>query len=137
MRPLILLGGRLASGKDTVADYLVESRGYVKLGMSDPLNEAMMKLNPWVGTQSDVYGMPGGARRYRDILTQVGYVKAKEMFSEVRRLLQVFGTEVGRELFSDSVWVDIAKRRLKDALATGAPGAILTGVRFPNELDIG
>lgn len=129
---LIGLGGLLRSGKDTFADYLVEKHGYVKVQMSDPLHEAMMTLDPIV----DVW--PGEGEpvtdHYQWLVGKVGYVEAKK-YPEVRRLLQVLGTEIGRKMFGENVWVDLAGRKIDELRATGKP-VVITGLRYPNEIEM-
>lgn len=149
MTKIIGIGGRLASGKDAVADHLVENHGWVKIGMSDALGEALYQLNPWipVGIPPKVGKFQMLARllerkrgretfttveRYRDVVDRLGYTEAKTN-DEVRRLLQKLGTEVGRRIISESTWTDIVVRRAKEAAKT-APGVIITGIRFENEL---
>lgn len=125
--PLVLgLGGKLRSGKDTVADYLVHEYGFVKIGMSDAVNEAMKLINPIVSADE------GYIERYAALVERVGYAAAKEN-PEVRRLLQKLGTEVGRHMMGQNVWVDIAERKIREQWAQGKPVA-LTGMRFPNEI---
>lgn len=136
MTHIIGIGGKLASGKDAIADYLVEKHGWAKLGMSDALAEALEVLNPHIPVENSVLGIISSTSwvRYKDYLSEHGYVKAKEN-PEVRRLLQVLGTQVGRELISESVWTDIVARRARTA-SRFAPGVIITGIRFPNELEL-
>lgn len=126
--PLVGIGGLLASGKDTVADYLVEHHGYTKLNMSEPLHEAMLALNPIVSPGLDP------VLRYGELVAAVGYTAAKEN-PEVRRLLQALGTEVGRKMFGENVWVDIAGRKIDALRAEGKP-VVITGIRYPNELEM-
>lgn len=155
MTKLVGIGGLLASGKDTVADYLVEKHGWVKMGMSEPLADALSTLNPWIVVHDDEKekgrewhtfyaviesGVPLFPElpknklyvKYHDLIDVVGYTQAKEVL-EVRRLLQVLGTEVGRDMIGINTWVDIAERRIVEARAEGK-SVILTGVRFYNEL---
>lgn len=154
MSKIIGIGGKLASGKDAVADHLVENHGWVKLGMSDALAEALYTLDPMVPaygwTQkmgwfrnwvfNALFGKDKAAighafyLPYSYLVDEFGYVEAKTN-DEVRRLLQKLGTEVGRKIISESVWTDIVVRRAKEAAKT-APGVIITGIRFPNELDM-
>lgn len=134
MTKLIGIGGRFSSGKDAVADYLVEQHGWVKMGMSDPLADALYTLNPMIGLTLDLSGendryVPA---HYQTFVDQVGYTEAKKN-PEVRRLLQVLGTEVGRNMIGQNTWVDIAERRIK-AVRAESKSVILTGVRFHNEL---
>lgn len=129
--PLIGLGGKLTAGKDVVADYLVEKHGYVKLGMSDALHDAMMVLNPIVyvnHTYDEEF-------TYVEAIQEYGYVKTKELFPEARRLLQALGTEVGRKMFGENVWVDIMTRKIQERRDAGLSVAV-TGIRFPNELEM-
>lgn len=131
--PLIGLGGRLRAGKDAVADHLVEKHGYVKLGMSDALHEAMLVLDPIVAfeTAGDFYdAVP---IRYSTAIERYGYVKTKLIYDEARSLLQKLGTEVGRQMFDENVWVNIIARKIDDLRGAGHP-VVVTGIRFPNEL---
>jgi predicted kinase len=127
---VIGLGGRLRAGKDEVASHLAREHGYTVIGMSDALHEAMLALDPIV----DVGPLYGDIEfeRYSDVVAQVGYVEAKKR-PEVRRLLQPLGTEVGRGLIGENVWVDITARKIERLLAEGHSVA-LTGCRFENEL---
>ena len=137
MSRLIGLGGKLRAGKDAVGDYLEEKHDFVKLGMSDALNEALLKLNPWipkeplgpvVGTTVTSY------ERYQTLHDAVGYVEAKKN-PEVRRLLQVLGTEVGRDMIDPDVWVNIAEKKIREHWANGK-SVVITAMRFPNEIEM-
>ena len=140
---VIGLAGKLRSGKDTVADYLVEKHGWLKLGMSDPLWDALRKLDPLVGVDEDA--RLGEGRAYplsyvldnleaeNNLTPEEAYVEAKKI-PEVRRLLQALGTEVGRDMIGPYTWIDIMTGRAERALQDGAPGVVVTGIRFPNEV---
>ena len=45
---IIGLSGYAQVGKDTVANYLVEKYGFVKVSFADPIREALYKLDPKV-----------------------------------------------------------------------------------------
>lgn len=129
---LIGLGGKLRAGKDAVGDYLEEKHGYVKLGMSDALNEALLKLNPYIHLEP---GHPlGEFVLYKFLHDAVGYVEAKKN-PEVRRLLQVLGTEVGREMIDPDVWVRIAEKKILRLWENGK-SVVITAMRFPNEIEM-
>jgi len=149
MTQIVGIGGKLASGKDAVSDYLVETHGWKKLGMSDALADALYALNPYIllptalgwknrftAWLARVFRVPPRDVyvRYAWLVDAFGYTEAKT-YVESRRLLQVLGTEVGRNMISDSVWTDIMERKVKEAVAEGYPGVIVTGIRFPNELE--
>jgi hypothetical protein len=74
-------------------------------------------LNPLLGDNS----------RVEDLVNEYGWEVAKSN-AEVRRLLQVFGTEVGRKLFGETFWIDQAFKR-----ANEYERVVFSDVRFPNE----
>jgi hypothetical protein len=118
---LIGLHGFAQSGKDTVAGIL-KDYGYEQIILARPILEALVRLNPIV--QSDNRGR---LHRFNSILLEEGYEGAKQT-TEFRRLMQVFGTEVGRDLFGENVWLDAAARKME-------PGRlyVISDVRFHNE----
>jgi len=82
---IIGLSGRAGSGKDEVAKVLVDLYGYKRIAFADAIRDALYELNPLVSDRI----------RVADLVDEYGWDFAKKNF-EVRRLLQVFGTEVGR-----------------------------------------
>ena len=53
---------------------------------------------------------------------------------EIRRLQQVLGTEVGREVLGESIWVDTGMAKVAKAHARGVP-VVATDCRFDNEAE--
>lgn len=143
--PLIGIGGWMTSGKDRLADFLVEDFAYGKTFMSEPLLEAVLALHPdggpWVRLDRSVtvpplravtWG-PGEYVRFGELVEKVGYTATKE-HADARAYLQGLGTEVGRKMFGEDVWTDIARRKLEALHAKGP--AVITGLRYQNELDM-
>lgn len=132
MTPRIIgLGGALRSGKDAIADRLVERHGFTKFGMSDALLEHALINDPYIPLESIPTGLgteQGTFVRFSHLVNTIGYVEAKKN-PEVRRYLQADGTEGGRRFFYEDVWVDKIAERI-----AGVERAVITGVRFPNEL---
>lgn len=116
---LVGLSGYAQSGKDTAANALREL-GYERIAFADVLRSAVYALNPL---------LPDG-RRVQDIVDEMGWDRAKVNFTEVRTLLQRMGTEVGRNLLGDNIWVDTALRNLSDD-----GKYVVTDCRFPNEAE--
>lgn len=141
---VIGLGGKLRAGKDEIADHLVRHHGYVKIGMSDALHEAMLALDPIVivdefvqypeGAPGYGWNTPRKQMRYAELCEAVGYTEAKKK-PEVRRLLQALGTEVGRKMIGEDTWTNIVRRRIDEFEKRGIP-VVLTGLRYPNELQL-
>lgn len=114
---IIGISGYASSGKDTVAQILVDKFGYKRMAFADSIRDILYTLNPLA--QKGIY--------IKQLVDEYGWDIAKQD-PEVRRLLQVLGTEVGREFFGDDIWVDtlIAKIEPEDKV-------VITDVRFPNE----
>jgi dephospho-CoA kinase len=119
-RQIIGLTGYAQSGKDTLGKYLVEQKGFTRVSFADGVREALYNLNPTFGMYS---------YELRKIVDSYGWEKAKEN-SEVRELLQRMGTEVGRQMFGENVWIDLALKK-----AQGLDKIVFTDVRFPNEAE--
>lgn len=116
------LHGFAGAGKDEVAKILAEY-GYERKAFADVLREALYVLNPIVTWDS--YSR---AFRVQDIVDEVGWEDAKRNFDEIRRMLQVLGTEVGRQMIDQNVWVDSVFKTLDPDKKY-----VFTDVRFKNE----
>lgn len=119
---IIGLSGYAQTGKDTVAEHLIKQYGYRRVAFADPIREALYKLNPQVslGEFSHVH--------LSQAVNGLGWEETKRQSPETRRLLQVMGTEVGREMFGQDFWVNQAMKN-----AGKFDKIVLTDVRFPNE----
>lgn len=124
MTAVIGLSGLKGCGKDTAAQALIED-GWTRLAFADPLRAMLYALDPLIG---DCDGTQPHAMRWQEYMDAVGYDQAKK-HPEVRRLMQVFGTEVIREQYGQDAWVNLAARKIREN-----PGNyVLTDVRFDNE----
>jgi hypothetical protein len=128
---IIGVTGYAQNGKDTVGNILVEEYGYERLTLADPVKEAVLRLDPYIpdpryyaSEEPEDYVV-----RLSQYIEEVGPEEAKK-HPEVRRLYQVMGTEVGRELLGEDIWIDAAEYGM-------VPGTnyVITDVRFPNEAD--
>lgn len=122
---IIGLSGYAQVGKDTVANYLVDNYGFVKVSFADPIREALLKLNPHV---SDYPGLPNVKLSW--IVKHSGWEEVKQSSPYVRSLLQRMGTEVGREMFGKDFWVNQGLLRAREH-----ENVVFADVRFPNEAD--
>ncbi len=126
---LISFSGYATVGKDAAADLLVSRAGFVKTYMSKPLEQALLTLNPWIVDHKE-----STIERFADLHTNLGYTSTKE-FEEVRRLLQILGTEIGRNMIGENVWLDLVFEEIRNLRALDKSVAV-TGVRNLNELTL-
>jgi hypothetical protein len=135
----IALSGYGGVGKDSLADCLIAEHGFKRYAWADTLRLAAEALNPIVGTtivpdEDRRNGPVTVVIRYKDALETYGYVQAKKQFPEFREVLQKLGTDVGRNLISDNVWVDATLARIGRECGPD-DNIVLTDTRFPNEAD--
>ncbi len=126
---LIGLLGRAGSGKDTVADAIIESvglsqanRGIVRIAFADKLKDVL----------SDVYGIP---RHYFDDRGLKNTPNKKLGGKTPRQAAQLIGTEGFRNLIDQDTWTNYAMTRADEWLAEEGVNVVITDVRFDEEFN--
>lgn len=116
--------GYARSGKDTVAEYLTKNHEFTRRAFADPMREALVRLNPRinVGEMVGVY--------LQDAVNNLGWDVLKEYSEDARRLMQRMGTEVGRQMFGEDVWVNKAMQGIEPE-----DNVVFSDVRYGNEAD--
>lgn len=124
---IICLSGFARSGKDTAANVLVEKYGFKKLAFADKLRQFLYATNPIIGT----YG--GDTVYLQDWIDEHSWEGAKDTFfaPEIRRLMQKCGTEAGRQVVGQDIWVD----SLLNNLTSKDAKVVIPDARFLNEFD--
>lgn len=124
---IIGLSGYARSGKDEAAKALV-AMGFQRTAFADKLREFLYALNPIV----DVYSQ----YRVQDVIDEYGWDGYKETSwgPEIRELLQRLGTDCGRELIGDTVWIDATLGRFENP-CSHMVDLVVTDCRFPNEAE--
>lgn len=124
---LIGIGGYARSGKDTLGQLLKKNETWnpiIVRSLGEYVNEKLTELNPRVGDKG----------LYREVISEYGdYEKAKSEVPEIRKMLQFYGTEIGRNL-DENYWIRLAWDDLS-FYDQFAEAIIFTGIRFRNELD--
>ncbi|MFF3312474.1 hypothetical protein [Streptomyces sp. NPDC002952] len=135
--------GRARVGKDTAGKWLVDERGYRRVGFADALKEAALKVDPIVhatAERSSAYGYGGEVvpvwdaetHYLSDIVRRMGWEAAKDEFPEVRRILQELGASI--RALDPEFWLRIALAKTQEANEAGVP-VVITDVRYPNEAE--
>lgn len=117
---LIGLCGAAGAGKNTVAARLRERWGFVELSFAAPLYRMVAEMT----------GLPTSALQDRALKER----QIDWLGKSPRELLQMLGTEFGRGMISEDIWVLRAMSEF-DSIASGGrfPGCVITDVRFDNE----
>ena len=117
------LSGYAHAGKDTVATMLVERLGFASGSFAAALKRMLVALDPIVLDGRRMSEVDGATAATPDgpVLTET----AKQI-PEVRRLLQRLGTEAGRRVLGEDIWVRTLLERAPARL-------VVSDCRFPNE----
>jgi ribonuclease HI len=122
--------GLARSGKDTVADRLVERHGFTRFAMADKLKVAALALDPLVPDLRSNAPPCAPPLRLSEVVSAVGWHDAKAQ-QEIRRTLQRLGSEAGWMLHGEALWTHHVQFGI-DALPADAP-IVITDVRMPYE----
>ncbi|MBT2544483.1 hypothetical protein J7E99_28240 [Streptomyces sp. ISL-44] len=123
--PLVGFAGAARSGKDTAAEALL-SVGWQRKAFADKVKDMLYALDPVMAEKE--YAESVTSLRYE--VDGCGWETTKDVYPEVRQYLQRLGTEGGRAVLGENVWVDAL---LRDRETWGP--TVITDVRFPNEAD--
>ncbi|MEW1694512.1 hypothetical protein [Streptomyces sp. NPDC091278] len=125
--PLIGLAGAARSGKDTAAQALV-AEGWTRRAFADKVRDMLYATDPILIDEA----CRGGVTTLQRQVDAHGWDVVKEMYPEVRRMHQGLGTEGGRAILGEDVWVNALFR---DYEAWGPTPTVITDVRFTNEAE--
>lgn len=142
---LLSISAPAGGGKDYLADYLVENHGFVKMRFAQPLYEAVSVITGL--TPAEVEAVKEGKFSVvrHSLLPSDNWPVLKD---NMRKILQMVGTEIGRDLWNQNNWVNHLGRRIDGVLAHGRQGygspqdgepyngIVVTDTRFPNEFDM-
>ena len=120
---IIGIAGRKGAGKDTAARKLVSHYGFTVVKFATPLKQMTEAYLRSCGV-----GLETIDRLVNGDLKEVPNAHFQGLTS--RYFQQKLGTEFGRELIGDRIWIDAFK-----AACYGHPRIVNTDLRFPNELD--
>ncbi|MEU9560344.1 hypothetical protein [Streptomyces fumanus] len=120
--------GKARSGKDTAGARLVYNWAFTRLAFADPLKRMALQLDPEIPSPYN----RNDTKRLSAIVGAYGWETAKDMYPEVRRLLQRMGQTV-RELDED-FWVDVLMDKVRQGDRWNMP-VVVTDCRYRNEAE--
>jgi len=120
--------GFIGSGKGTVADILVNKKDFTKISFADSLKDATAAIFGW--PRALLEGDTDESREFRETKDE-WWSKKTGLHITPRNMLQKLGTEAGRDVIHDDLWVLSAERKIGMY-----KNVVIPDVRFPNEMDI-
>jgi hypothetical protein len=124
---LIGVVGFAGSGKGTIGDVLIRDHQFVRLSFADALKDAVSGIFGW-----DRAMLEGDTKESREWREQPDEWWSKKFGYQVtpRLMLQKMGTEAGRDVFHDEIWIHTVAKRLEKL-----EHVVIPDVRFGNEIE--
>jgi hypothetical protein len=124
---IIGIVGFAGSGKGTVGDILIRDYDFHRLSFADGVKDAVAVIFGWPR-----HLLEGDTSESRDFRETKDEWWSEKFGYEVtpRFMMQKMGTEAGREVFHDQLWVHALARK-----AEQYKNVVIPDVRFPNEIE--
>lgn len=126
---IIGICGFIGSGKDTVADYLVNFHEFRRESFASTLKDAVAAVFGWDRTMLE--GRTKEAREWREQVDSWWAAKLDMPTLTPRWVLQYWGTEVCRKAFHDDIWIASLENKLRNS----RDNIVISDCRFPNEIE--
>ncbi len=120
--------GLIGSGKDTVADYLVNFHEFRRESFASTLKDAVSAVFGWDRTMLE--GRTKEAREWREQVDSWWAERLDMPTLTPRWVLQYWGTEVCRRGFHDDIWIASLENKLRNS----RDSVVISDCRFPNEI---
>ena len=127
---IIAISGLIGSGKDTVADYLVNVHGFRRDSFANNLKDAVSAIFGW--DRQLLEGNTKKSRLWREEVDVWWAIRLGIPELTPRWILQNIGTDVIRNSFHNDIWV----ASLENKLRKGTDDIVISDVRFTNEVEI-
>lgn len=125
---IVGITGYARVGKDALASAFVDQLNWTRHGFADALRDVLYALNPIVVVEDGTCSM-------QRLVDTHGWEVAKDTMAGspygTRSLLQRLGTEGGRKILGDNIWIDTLMRKVDNP----DHSFVVPDVRFPNEAD--
>jgi hypothetical protein len=120
--------GFIGSGKDTVADYLVNFHEFRRDSFAATLKDAVSSVFNW--DRELLEGRTKQAREWREQVDSWWAERLNMPNLTPRLILQLWGTEVCRRGFHDDIWIASVENKIRNS----KDNIVISDCRFPNEI---
>jgi hypothetical protein len=128
VKMIIGICGFIGSGKDTVADFLVNFQGFRRESFANTLKDACAAVFGW--DRDLLEGRTKESREWRERVDPWWAERLGIPQLTPRYVLQQWGTEVCRRGFHDDIWI----ASLENKLRKSNDSVVISDCRFPNEI---
>ena len=125
---IIGICGLIGSGKDTVADYLVNVHEFRRESFAGTLKDAVAAVFGWDRTLLE--GRTKASREWREQVDTWWAERLNMPHLTPRWVLQYWGTEVMRKSFHDDIWIASIENKIRNL----RDNVVISDCRFPNEI---
>ena len=125
---IIGICGFIGSGKDTVADYLVNFHEFRRESFAATLKDAVAAVFGWDRVLLE--GRTKEAREWRESVDTWWAARLDMPTLTPRWVLQYWGTEVCRRAFHDDIWIASLENKIRNS----KDNVVISDCRFPNEI---
>lgn len=119
--------GLIGSGKDTIADYLVNIHEFRRDSFAATLKDAVSAVFGW--DRNMLEGRTRSSREWREQPDEWWTERLGQQITP-RYILQQWGTEVCRRGFHDDIWIASLENKLRNS----RDNVVISDCRFPNEI---
>lgn len=126
---IIGICGFIGSGKDTIADFLVNEHEFHRESFAGTLKDAVSSVFNW--DRELLEGRTKEAREWREQVDPWWAERLNMPNLTPRWVLQYWGTEVCRKGFADNIWIASLENKLRQT----KENVVISDCRFPNEIN--
>jgi len=126
---IIGIVGFIGTGKDTIADYLVNIHEFRRESFAGTLKDAVAAVFGW--DRDLIEGRTRQAREWREQVDPWWSQRLNIPNLTPRWVLQYWGTEVCRRGFHDNIWIASLENKLRNS----KDDIVISDCRFPNEIN--
>jgi hypothetical protein len=128
---LIGICGFKGSGKDTIANYLVRNKAFMKLSFASATKDVLHCIFGW--NRQLLEGDTQKSREFRETVDEWWSNRLGIPNLTPRKMMQMIGTEIFRNHFHDEIWISIVEKQIIDNLNEYI---VISDCRFPNEIEM-
>ena len=125
---IIGIAGLIGSGKNSVADYLVQQYGFTQLSFAASVKDCLAAIFGW--NREDLEGLTPASRAWREqVDTWWAARLGIENFSP-RYAMTKFATDTMRDVFHSDIWIASLERKIQSIKGH----VVISDCRFLNEM---